>query len=412
MKKRLSVLLAGLILSASVAMAASAPAAPVLSVVKGKIADGIGYTDGGTVFATDGLNVYCAFRAPGNTIKMVRSKDGGATWGGAHSIYTSAYDPQTGANGLDKVSLALSGDAAFPNQKIVHVVWGVDSPNGIYGAKDIYYSWADAANLDAWSTPLRLNGSLTDLDDPAIAVTKAGIIFVKGEFDGKLYLMTSSAHDAGFFTEPAMIPVSDAGRVAGDAELFVDSSNNLHLSYPYYANAEGSLAGIKYTRLPAGSSTWSNPVTVFAPSTAGANHSGLTAYDANNIYISTIQNGNLTFFSSSNGGSSWTKKVVFTKTSTLRTDGYSDITVNSSKAITIGSPVVKMATDGTELGRDTKIYRSTDKGVTWSAATTIPVTGNFISLGVDGNGKVGVLSHSDDNFAVDGEGVTYFSKEK
>ena len=423
--RRVVAVVAGSLMMASVAMAAT-PAAPVLSVVKSKIADGRGEAHGGPILAADGLNMYAAFKAPGNILKMAKSTDGGVTWGGAHTIYTLPADPQLGGTSIDKMSLAVSTDPVTSTKKIVHVVWEVREPAAVPQTCDIYYSYADASNLDVWSPSpaLRINGS-TSLQDPTIAVAKNGVVFVKGEVidqnrSGKLYLMTASSYQAGFFTEPALIlPVSTTfplaanavGPVAGDAEIFADASNNLHLSYPYCANADCSLAGIKYTKLPAGSSTWSTPTPVFPPSTAGSNHSGLVAYDANNIYISTVQNGNLTFFSSANGGSSWTKKVVFTKTATLKTSGYSDITVNASKALTIGGSFENLATNGTLINKDVKIYRSTDNGLTWSTATTVANTGNFMSLGVDGSGKVGIVTRISEDI-VDGEEATYFSKEK
>jgi len=397
------------VVSVGIAESKAAAAAPVLSVVSGKMAEGEAYTDGGTVFAADGINIYSAYRTSGNAIKLVMSKNGGAKWGGAHAIYTIPAEQQAVGSTLDKVSTAVSGDEVFPTQKIVHVVWELQSPNGDGGFRDIYYAWADAADLNSWSAPVRLNGSMPYLEDPTIAVTKTGKVFVKGEADRGLYLMTAESHEAGMFSEPALIPVSSTGPVAGDAEIFVDKTNNLHLSYPYCSDIDCTLAGIKYTKLPAGSSTWSTPTTVLVPSVGGANHTGLTAYDSNNIYIATKKDDNLTFFSTINGGSSWTKKTVFTKTSTLRTVGYVDVTVNASKAITVGAPFEKIASDGSSLGREARIYRSTDGGASWSTPTAITGTEGFISLGVDGNGKVGILTPGEYD---GGEAVTYFSKEK
>jgi len=408
MKKKILVLLAGLMLGSSMAMAAT-PAAPVFSVANGKMADGTLTTDGGSSYAADGLNIYTAYVAPGNSVKLVRSKDGGATWSGSRNIYTHPVDTEVGGNTLEKLSIAISGDSSNPTLKIVHVVWEVSNPNGLQDARDIYYSYADATNLDAWSAPLRINGSRLYLEAPAIVVTKSGGIFVKARSDNRqLFLMTATSYAAGFFTEPALIPVSATGPVAGDAEMFLDASNNLHLSYPYYANDENSLAGIKYAKLSADGS-WST-ATVANPTTSGSNHSGLAAYDSKNIYIASMQGGNLVVFNSINGGTSWTKKVLFTATATKRTGSYVDVTVNASKVISAGTHLIVTAADGTELSRNTIIYRSIDGGSTWSTATTIPGTGGgYIAMGVDGNGKLGVVTISD---SVDGEAATYFSKEK
>ena len=167
------------------------------------------------------------------------------------------------------------------------------------------------------------------------------------------------------------------------------------------------MGGIKYSRLPAGSTTWTTPTNVLAPIANGHNHSGLVAYDANTIYIASVHDDSLTFFASTNGGNTWTKKTIFAKSSTMASGSYVDITVNSSKVITIGSPVRTLAADGSTLKEDVKIYRSTDSGASWSSATTIP-NGHFISMTVDGNGKVAVITKGNS----DGESVNYFSKEK
>jgi hypothetical protein len=396
MRKKILVMLAGLMLSASLALASS-PSAPVLSFVNTKIADGNGYTDGGPTFVFDGLKTYSVYKTAEGVIKLVKSVDGGATWGGAHRIAM----PVGNVNG---VTLAVSGDATVPSQKIVHVVWEMDTEIG----RDIMYTWADASNLDSWSDPIRANGSLTYLQDPTIAVTKSGKIYIKGQLEDQYFLMVSSAHDAGFFTEPSQIPISATFRNPNsDSEIFIDSANNLHLSFPYCSNTDCSTMGMKYTRMSS-DGTWSNPVTI---TTTGGGHSGIAAYDANNVCIGSIGGGNLSAYCTKNGGSSWNKKTLSPRTATQRYGSYVDVAVNSNKVFTVGSNLYAIASDGSETKSSTVLYRTNDGGASWSTATAFPAAGGggFIALGVDGNGKLGVLTERD---SVDGEPATYFSKEK
>jgi hypothetical protein len=393
-------------LTVNPAAAQAAAAAPVLSVVNTKLADGAANVDGGVNFVADGINLYSAVKTTANTLKLVRSKDGGVTWGGAHHIYAA------GAEGnLDQVSIAISSDAVDATKRILHVAWSLD--NGY-----VYYAWADASNLDSWSAPVRLNDTFPGMNIPNVVATTAGKVFVKTEFNNQLYLMVADDYKTGQFTAPA--PILDAtidGAVTADAEMALDASGNLHLSYPfcYHETDWCSTGGIKYTYLPAGSSTWQTPKVIFTQTNPGpsANHTGLAVYNNNTIYISTKNNDNLTFYGTTNGGNSWTKKTVFSKTTTQQSSGFSDITVNSNKAITIGTMIGTTDTNGTLLSHDVKVYRSTDGGASWSSATTIPNAG-YLSIGVDGNGKLGVLTRSIDNVdsKVDGEVVTYFSKEK
>ncbi|MFZ4855762.1 MAG: hypothetical protein ACOYL3_05140 [Desulfuromonadaceae bacterium] len=394
-KTRRNKLVAGsvlaLLVAAGVTESNAAAAAPVLTVINTKVADGSGYTDGGPSFVTDGQNIYSALKAADGVIKIVKSTNGGALWGGAHRIAVPA-------GGVDKITLAISGDAAFPTQKIIHVVWEMDTPDG----RDIMYTWADAANLDAWSEPVRVNGSMLNLQDPVIAVTKTGKIYIKGQLDDKYYLMTSTAHDANYFEQPVMIPLSASFSNPGsDSEIFFDGANNLHLSFPYCSNADCSTMGMKYTRMSA-AGVWSNPSTIV---TTGGGHSGIAAYDANNVCIATIGGNNLAAYCTTNGGSTWLKKTIASKTSTQSYGSYVDVAVNSSKVFTIGSNL-----HVSDAVKSTVLYRTNDGGVSWSQAASFPAAGSgYIALGVDGSGKLGVYTMREN---VDGESAIYFTKEK
>lgn len=391
-------------LSVNPAETLAATAAPVMSVVNTKVDGGHTGADGAPVVAANGSNIFVVYRSnEGNVLKLARSKDSGASWGGAHTVFTLPAD----GSYINLASISVSGDPVFPTQKIIHIAY--ELTNSVDSG--IYYTWADATNLDSWSAPVRVSGSIGSTEDPSIATSKSGKVFIKFQSGYELFLTTSDSHEAGVFTEPAIIPVSASLPNTGDdAEIFVDKSNNLHLSYPYCTDTDCTKAGIKYTRLPAGSSVWSTPTTVLAPTTSGNGHSALTAYDANNIYIASVLGNNLTFYGTTNGGTTWTKKVVLAKTATVGAGSRIAITVNSSKAITVGSPVDTNAADGTNLKRESRLFRSTDGGATWSTATTIP-NASYISMGLDGNGKVLVVNRPAGALD-DGEQACYFSREK
>ncbi len=381
---------------------AATPVAPVLSVVGTKIFDGHLHNNGGKAIFADGTTFYAICNTPGNMtryLKLVRSTDGGVTWKGAHTIFTS--DENLGGLG-DSSSVSVSGDAVFPTQKIIHMVWS--------HADRIYYNWADTTNIDdvVNRLPIDITGSASPGNMPQVVTSPKGAVHVmyRGN-DGNLYYSSATDHEAGFFNAP--IAVTTITELTSDYEFTMDKAGNLHLAY---STSDGvSKAGLKYKKLTAGSSTWSTAVYAQAltPYVNFGTFASITTFDANNLYIAAnFDDTNLNVYSSSNGGATWTKKTVFTKTATLSPTRHTSIAVNAAKTFTVANGFDVKATDGTTIREDAKLFRSTD-GVTWSAPTTVAgITST--SLAVDSNGKVGMATYSGSNF--EGEVAVYFSKEK
>lgn len=401
--KRVVAAVTGSLMMASVAMAA-APAAPVLSVVSTKMAEGNCRAPGSKVIAADGTNFYVAYTTPGwnvasgdRYVKLVRSTDGGVTWKGSHTV-TFAQNYTIGGS----ATVAVSGDAVYPTQKIAHVVWEQD---GV-----LYYSSADVADLDTWSAPLKITGSAPGGYMPEIVTSKTGAVHVmyQGD-DNRLYYTTATSHEAGFFTEPVAVTALGE-KYDSDAEFTMDKSGNLHLSYSF---TDGTKVGIRYKKLTAGSSTWANAVTVM-PLTTLVNGYGvfaaITSYDANNLYIASQWDDTTLFvFSSTNGGATWTKKTVFARTATACPTRHVGVAVNGSKVVTVGTGFDISDATGNWIREEARIFRSTDGGLTWSNGTVIAGQ-TSVSIAIDSAGKAGISTYSASGF--EGEQSLYFSKEK
>ncbi len=388
------------VMTVGTAESMAAAAAPILSTVNAKVADGGACADGSDLIAVDGSKIYTAFNDAGS-IKVVRSLDNAVTWGGVYTVFNGAITS-------DMVGVAVSGDAVDPNKRIVHVVWE-------NGDGSISYSWADAATLDGqWSAPVQLF-AVTDMSfrDPNIVVSKTGKIMIRAENDdltteireARLYFVTATDRESGF-SAPTLLPVSTLA-VAGDSEMSYDASGNLHHVYPYWSDDTRTKTGIKYTRLNAGATNWSTPISVLAPVAGESNHTSIAANDANNVYISTKMNGGLMTFTTATGGTKWNQRVIFTKTSTVSSAGFTHIVANPSKVLTVGSA---FEITGTTPKREGRIYRSTDGGLSWSTATTIPNV-DRIYLGIDSAGKSLTLT-TGSGWLIGGQDVVYISKEK
>ncbi|HIJ86236.1 MAG TPA: hypothetical protein HPP97_00970 [Desulfuromonadales bacterium] len=383
-------------------VATAAPTAPVMgmTVSTTKIFEG-NCRSAGRSLVTDGTNYYSAFitdstGAGRDAIKVVQSNDGGLTWGGSIDITKTA--PGTLGQG---VAIAISGDAAFPTKKVVHVTW--EQNDGV--TDGIYYSSADASDLTVWSAPLRINGSALTKSLPevvSILANSTGTIHVVFEgADNKLYYTTASRFDSAF-NEPVALPFpawNDANGWEPIPATAIDSKGKVHVAAGY--SITPGAAGYQYIKQTA--TGWTTPVVAIAPTTPYGQGS-ITTFDTNTIYmVRASDSTTLNFFKSSNGGSSWSKKTIATAPATDMFSGRLSIVVDKLKKLTAAASY--WTANG---GESTKMYRSTDLGVTWSAATTFNNQLTRPSLTVDADGKVGMELRT----SVGLNPPHYFTKEK
>jgi hypothetical protein len=410
MKRIVAILISALIMATTTAFAA-APAAPVFSQTASytKVADGDSRAwnkpmviDGANVFI--GISPYEYSEPNGgnwiySTKKIARSKDGGLTWEGLRTIVKT--EPGNLNEGL---CIAVSGTTT----KIVHAVW--PQYDGINWG--LFYSWANNADLTAWSTPVKITGSVIPQDSTEVfsmQASKTGVIHVTFlANDGKLYY-TTAAGNSSVFAEPTAL--LEATNPDFPLESLLDSSNNLHTIY-----RTSNVGQVMYTKLPAGATKWTAPKPVNTSSPLGVNDPHIAAYDANNLYVAfAVPNvagtaTNVDMYSSTNGGSSWSKSTVATNTSTNGGAGVGSIAVSKTRVLAIA---YQFGYNG-GASADSRFIKSAD-GKTWSAATVNPgpLNQNTAYILFDANNKINAMSNThSDRIVENGQRSIYFMKEK
>jgi hypothetical protein len=363
-----------------------------------KIYKGDARAPGGKVLATDGSNFYSAYLVKGGTtdsIMLTRIANNGTAAGAPTTILTRA------AGALDgQVSVAVGNSPSAPDQKIIHLVWSQQAADTASGTSaGIYYSRSEDAGLQAWAPPVKVNDKVPNWGAMSIAPTRSGVIHILFFGDGSKAFHTTAPTPGAPFTKPVQI-ATDVKEGDRNIDTALDSGDNLHLAF--VAAADGTdRVGVRYMKRLATDNKWSEPVDVIplTPTTA-IGYLAIAAADANAVYIaSTVVNeSKLEIYRSSNGGKTWTAKVL----AVARPSAHVSITLGNNKAVTAGVGAINAKT-GLE---DALIFRSMD-GQTWGFATTIPKQ-TSVNIAVDNSNKVGVLTEG-----VSGadEGVNFFSKE-
>ena len=374
---------------------AAAPAAPVYSMTatKVKVTEGRIFNSGGRGLFVDGSTVYATTsRNIGNgcSLNLTRSADSGITWWNTESLVAGETLGCTG------MGIFVSADKVFPGSKIIHTLWAQsDVPAGTLSTYYRYFS----TQSNAWSTPVRVNGSVTGTDiiqEENLVVGSDGQVHLYFLSNNKFYYTTSSA-PGSFFTEPVQIAAA-----ALSGSIAVDGANNVLFAY---AAADGAY----FTKKVAGSTAWSKPVKLGTDVTTEG-HVSIDAIDANNLYAShTSVSGFLRVYKSTNGGASWTSKTVSTATTGYTYYGTSLVVNKSTKVVNVAAKI-----DTTTTGiEQNEVYRSAD-GATWSTKLTV-TSGGHPSLALDSAGKLLHMHRysstmpglgSDQDFAV------FVSKEK
>jgi hypothetical protein len=370
MKKVISLVVAALALSASLALAA--PATPVFNAPV-KIAEGKIRTSSDRV-AFDGTSIYAAYGSltaldgSSEASRIVSSTNSGAIWGLSYILQAS--DPANNIWTDDlSVRVAVSNDPLFSGKKIVHAIW--HAYNGVDGTDNIYYAYkANRPTLTGWSTPVAIltNTPTTSIDGmgTSLMVTTNGAVHV---VSGNLYA-TASSPDSAFTT-------SEFVTNGWTPQAVIDSTGNL-----YVVSYDGS--SVFLTKKASGSSTWSTPTTVFTTATGGISYVSIAVADTNTYYVAYNDGAAMCLSVSTNAGRTWTKRTVIANQASNNFNPA--IAVTSTKIITYVTEVF----DATGANPVIKVLRSSDNGATWSAAATIKGQATP-SIALDSTNKAHIL---------------------
>jgi hypothetical protein len=366
MKKVLATVAAALIMSATVALAAT-PAAPVFSLAakSTKAADGFFYGENDNKqLVVDGNNVYVAFDGSGSgQAKIVRSTDGGLTWNAP--VLMSA----TGA----QIRIAKTKDPLYTGKSIIVAAW-----SDVDGLRYSYF--VDRPTGTGWSVPVVVTDTVP-MDTLKIATAPNGAVHIFFNNGSMFHAVASGAEAA--FSAPAALPWSADGN---NYSIAFDSGNNIYAAEQLW-NDTAATAYVTLHKNVAGTATWSN---VQVASNVGDNLS-IAVYDANNIYIAYKQNSATTLSiwlaATTNGGKTWTKLPVTPNKTVYGT--YPTVAVNSSKVVTVVGHYVNWGPDG----RIT-VNKTSDNGATWSANVNVPGNANS-GVTLDASGKACVVSSGD-----------------
>jgi hypothetical protein len=384
MLQKTLVLLTGLLMSASMAMAAATAPKFNKPVMAGK---GELSKSNNQSLAFDGTTIYATFDNDG--ARVVASGNNGATWDLSRT-FPGAADNQS-------ERIAVSNDPTIPGKKIVHAAWKGSDALG----EAVFYAFkANRPSQTGWSTPIKAldlssNGGQMGLG-VNLAASGSGAVHIT---NGRQYVTATSPGSA--FSTPIEIPILGPEHETTRSVLNIDSANNLYVVHISHDTRTFSL-----TKKAADATAWSTPVEIYvAPASLSGNFE-FVALDANNIYLAAYEGstdgskGNLLLFVSTNGGATWTKRTVVADTPHGDGENNPTLTVSSAKIITYASEIYD--TDG--LNPVINVWRSNDNGATWSTATTIK-GGSSPHLTLDVSGKVNVL-------VKDGNGNLLWTKEK
>jgi hypothetical protein len=408
MNKVLATLASAAVMSAGVAMAAT-PVAPVMSmaVKTTKVAEGDVYMyNGGRQLAIDGNNVYVAFTEPALQASIIRSIDGGLTWGEAAELnYTD------NANG-NSIRIALAKDPLYPAKKIVAATYGTTNNNSIN-----YRYYVDRPTGAIWSQPVVIDTGGDPYSISMAAAPNGNVHVLYTDIsNSNVYYASATTADSAFtfgplkYTDPATNLEVTATALYSEIAVATDSANNLYAVVP--ENESVTLYKKSY-----GSSTWTAKTVV---DSGAANAASVAALDANNIYIAyRMQDpkGSIMWIAStSNGGTSWTKKIVTPHSA--QDSSRPSIAVNSSKVISLAATYNPYTPNAVVV-----INKSSDNGATWSPNTVVAGS-HGASLAIDAAGKTAIvsevyydlISETDKTFqngaAAGGYTPIYFTREK
>jgi hypothetical protein len=357
MKKLMATLAVAMVMSATVALAAT-PATPVFNTPI-KVSEGKLSTCGNRI-VIDGATIYVPFgttfdQGAVSTARIATSTNSGATWGRAR-ILASEYNNPIIPRDLS-VRAAVSNDPLYPGKKIVHAIWSAwDTTTS--GPASLYYAFkADRPTQAGWSTPVKITDNIFN-DDVDLAVASNGVIHImatkvySGPTGGYLVLsyLTAASPDSSF-------TATDLPLGWQRPQMVLDSAGTIYvIGYGDYVGNYNPIQLIKKV----GSAAWTTPVTVFSAGPAG-DFPGLAVVDANTYYVSYFDGTNSCLSFTTNGGKTWTQRIVVAN----------QVVGNYYPNPVVAVSPTKVITYVTTTNDTVKVYRSSDNGATWSAPATV-----------------------------------------
>jgi len=385
MKKTLA-LTTALILTSAPLVCAPSHAAPVLGMgaTTTRVAEGsLLPPKDSKQLIVDGKKMYAGFKGLNGAPSVVKSTDGGLTWGNASTLDRSGEAPR----------IAVAIDTHYPGKKIVCAIWA--------NAGSLKYSYyTDRPTGAGWSPAVSVSGDINVPEEsPVIAAAPDGSIHIfLTDYTNNYYLYANTAD--GTFIGPTSVQ-SEWGNYPNsrDYAIATDSTNNVYVADTHDDQKTGS---VLFLHKKAPGNGWliiGNESHPYIDRTDAnftvSNHLSLAVYDANNMYIAYKKDpssgtpvSQIWLAATSNGSVQnphWALNPVAPKKTTYGT--MPSVAVNARKILSVAGFYDAWGPGTAHVS----INKTSDYGATWSDSGTIDGSG-YPSIAIDSAGKTCVLT--------------------
>jgi hypothetical protein len=320
-----------------------------------------------------------AVQLQGSDVIYRRSTDGGATFSAPLKL-----------NGMG----TFATESAFtidPTGR-VFVVWSGRSSNET--TPRIYFTRSTDGGT-TFSTPAPVNGASGNAVLPNVVADRNGNLVVAWyDVSGTFVVGWSRSTNAGTsFSTP--VPVYDAPTVFARPGLAIDSKNNAYLAWTQQTSSSAIRLAVSKAGAAFGNAASVSDAAVFAyaPDLAvGPDDSLGLAFYTRAVAGAVLQNRQITFMRSTNGGAAFSSPVLL---STAADQSFVPaVAFEASGAIDVAWEEF----DGNDVQSDAYVARSTDGGKTFSAPVNLSANGGFSGSaadpvdGIGGPGRVAVCA--------------------
>ncbi len=157
------------------------------------------------------------------------------------------------------INISVSGVATNPisvidSNGIIHVIW-LDKVDG--------YKYAKSANGTKWTAPVAVDFPFGVNDFPPVLLAdRAGFIHIF--WIAKTGSLLYAQSESGNMADPKLWTYATLSNGVANFDVTVDSKNLIHLAYIENITNENGYAGVYYRRSPAGSASWTQPISLYA----------------------------------------------------------------------------------------------------------------------------------------------------